>query len=451
MAKWYYTYKLSLLCCGLMLALAAGTVTGLHAQGVPEFEVDAISVRSDGSLLQSRLDLYTRIPYSNLTFINTPNGFTAHYEITAEIFTLDKRNRRQHLVQTRIWESAPSVDLYGHTQASQYYDPATHSVDLDPGRYLIELQLTDKHSEETFVQELPVEVRELRSTIALSDLLLLEEYDRETQTMYPRVSDRIGSDEMTFEVFYEVYADRPQRVRVTREVVSMKKQSSALIRFGKQILGIRPEEEEEAIEYTDAEMVSLQRGRHQTVTEIPISDLNGYYYVRVKLEDENGHLLDKAERMFSAQWVGLAEHLSDLDQAIAQLEYAAKSKELAAIKNASTHAERLRLFEEFWKKRDPTPGTLRNERLEEYYYRIAYANREYSSVTEGWKTDRGHVLVRFGVPDNIRRQTFDYNNEPWEVWTYERIGREFIFVDKTGFGDYELRVPIYDERTRIRR
>ena len=120
MAKWYYAYKVSLLCCCLLLALTAGAVSSVFAQGVPAFEVDAISVRSDAYPLQSRLDLYTRIPYSNLTFINTAGGFRATYEITAEVFTLDRRDRPQHLVQTSIWESSPTVDFYAQTQGEDF-------------------------------------------------------------------------------------------------------------------------------------------------------------------------------------------------------------------------------------------------------------------------------------------------------------------------------------------
>ena len=88
--------------------------------------------------------------------------------------------------------------------------------------------------------------------------------------------------------------------------------------------------------------------------------------------------------------------------------------------------------------------------MEEYYYRIEYANRVFGNIVPGWKTDRGHVLMEFGYPDLIDRQTYSFGAEPWEVWYYYRIARQYIFVDKTGFGDYELMVPIWYERTRIR-
>jgi GWxTD domain-containing protein len=149
------------------------------------------------------------------------------------------------------------------------------------------------------------------------------------------------------------------------------------------------------------------------------------------------------------QWSGLAAHIQDIDEAIQQLEYIAKKKDIDFIRDAPNEVERVQRFESFWDKRDPTPNTKRNESMEEYYYRVASANKQYGAVQEGWRTDRGFVFVRYGEPDHIERQPFSFDYEPYEVWTYERIGRRFIFVDKTGFGDYELLVPVWDERSRL--
>src|SRR5690606_31039977 len=130
------------------------------------------------------------------------------------------------------------------------------------------------------------------------------------------------------------------------------------------------------------------------------------------------------------------DQVSDLESAIAQLRYIAKDGELRAIRNAPTPQEQVRLFREFWDKRDPTPGTRRNERMEEYYYRVAYANRNYGrfSTDNGWNTDRGEVYIRFGEPDFVENHPFNYGTKPYQIWYYNRLGRRFIFVDETGFG-----------------
>ena len=111
--------------------------------------------------------------------------------------------------------------------------------------------------------------------------------------------------------------------------------------------------------------------------------------------------------------------------------------------------DKRRMFNEFWKKRDPTPKTDYNELMEEYYSRVDYANKNFGHYMEGWKTDRGMVYIIFGIPNNIERHPFDMDAKPYEVWTYYEINREFTFVDATGFGDYRLMNPIWDTwRTR---
>ena len=450
MVKWYKTHRLNLLCCCLVLGLLAVGPSGLVAQEVPEFEVDAISVRNDETYAQTRLDIYIKIPYSHLDFINTANGFRATYEVEAEVFELDERDRPGNLLQAPIWEHTATATAFALTQSDQTFDHTTHSLSLAPGRYLIECTVTDKISQETSLDKLLVEVRDLRDPLALSDILLLEDYDEQSQTIFPLVGSRIDASELSFQIFYEIYVDQPRRVRVVREVVPMrKKRGWAPIRS---LLGLKNKEADAVVLYSDEEITELDRGRHQVVSSIPLQELLevGQYLVRVRLEDEDGQLIDMAERAFSTRWTGLAAHLIDLDEAIDQLAYIAKPRDFRAFKDASSYQERLRRFQEFWKKRDPTPGTGRNEKMEEYYYRIDYANRVFGSIVPGWKTDRGHVLINFGYPDLIDRQTFSFGAEPWEAWYYYRIGRRLLFVDKTGFGDYELHIPIYDERNRIR-
>ncbi len=451
MVNWYKTHSTILLCCCLVLGLVAAGAGTLAAQDVPEFDVDVISVRGDGPSSQTRLDIYTQIAHNQLSFINTPSGFKASYEVMAQIYELDDRDRPGALVQSPIWDHSTTVSSFALTQATQQFDHTTHLLTLEPGRYLMSFQITDKNSQAIYLREFPVDVRDLSGPMALSDIVLLRDYDEETQTIYPHVSDQLIANEMAFEIFYEIYADVPQEVQVVREVLPVRKDGSAFKRISRTVLGLKEKTADPAVLYSDSESTWLSRGRHQVVSRIPLTELDvGDYLVRVQVQDVDSTVLGVSERRFSAQWTGLAAHLIDIDQAIEQLVYYAKLKDLRAIKNAPTYEEKIQRFQNYWKKYDPTPNTRRNERMEEYYYRIDYANRKFGNAIPGWKTDRGHVLILYGYPDVIDRQTFSFGTEPWEIWYYYRIGRQFNFIDKTGFGDYELIVPIWDERTRIR-
>ncbi len=124
----------------------------------------------------------------------------------------------------------------------------------------------------------------------------------------------------------------------------------------------------------------------------------------------------------------------------------------------SNDEERDSFIEAFWQRRDPTPDTEENEFKEEHYRRIAYANEHFAAGIPGWKTDRGHMYIVFGPPDEIdshpsggsyERPTEEGGGEtstyPFETWRYryiEGIGQEVIieFVDTCMCNDYHMTI-----------
>jgi GWxTD domain-containing protein len=171
--------------------------------------------------------------------------------------------------------------------------------------------------------------------------------------------------------------------------------------------------------------------------QLPADIASGSYRLRVLVEHA-GLPLAQSERSLRIRWSAFGRTVEDLERAIRQLRYVATQAQIDSIASAPTAAERRRRFEEFWAALDPTPGTLRNEAFEEYYDRIAQADRLFRSYTEGWQTDRGMVYVIFGPP--LRREQFTLNGRQYERWTY--ADREFLFVDYTGFEDYRLLTPL---------
>jgi len=105
----------------------------------------------------------------------------------------------------------------------------------------------------------------------------------------------------------------------------------------------------------------------------------------------------------------------------------------------------LRYIQMFWEIRTEGIG-------EEYYNRIAMANRSYREGKPGWKTDRGKVLILCGFPQYRRYITiYDlalrnqsnpnwqqpaYSNEGYvyETWTYYQQGcpTQYVFKYRSG-------------------
>ncbi len=96
---------------------------------------------------------------------------------------------------------------------------------------------------------------------------------------------------------------------------------------------------------------------------------------------------------------------------------------------------------EFWKRRDETPETPENEFKAAYMKRVDEANRLYGwGMREGWRTDRGRVLLVYGSPDETERFPSQSGSNPYEIWHYNTLqgGVYFVFVDRRAMGDYAL-------------
>src|SRR6266566_4229673 len=133
---------------------------------------------------------------------------------------------------------------------------------------------------------------------------------------------------------------------------------------------------------------------------------------------------------------------AELDTVYLPLVYLMTTDEQGAYTGLTVEGKRrwLRLF---WQKRDPTPGTPRNERQEDFYGRIADANRRFreggAAQIPGWRTDRGRIFIKYGPPDDVLSRPQAGNTRPFEVWKYSRVrALTYVFLDQTLFGNYVL-------------
>jgi GWxTD domain-containing protein len=173
-------------------------------------------------------------------------------------------------------------------------------------------------------------------------------------------------------------------------------------------------------------------------------------------QDPTAHQnLDKAQKK------KIRKTLKELDTPYKQwlnedVVYIISPEERNAFGQLATNEEREQFIEQFWLRRSTNPDLPDNEFKEEHYRRIAYANEHYASGIPGWKTDRGHMYIVWGPPDEIDSHptggTYDRPQEegggstttyPWETWRWryiEGMGENVImeFVDPTGSGEYHL-------------
>ena len=401
-----------------------------HGEGAPvsisAFYIDALSFKSDG-LPGARIDIYTEVPFDILQFAATDSGFVARYEITVDILNEDGNG-----VLEKIWNKAICIRSFDETQSRREFSPAMGSITLAPGVYEMRAELREMESGKTFAQVRKLNVPDYSEyPFSLSDIMLVDRVTTKggQSTIVPNVSGNLYDLPHGFSLFFEIYnSTDADSVILTYQVVDKKEKQF----------------------YSKSDHRRLDGRKTEVIVEMDSTRFpSGGYVVAIGAQTINA--ADSA-RVYSAQkrrafvmrWRSMPTTLVDIDLAIRQAKYIANAKEYDAMADASTLEEKQKLFQEFWRKRNPSPDSQRNERMDEYYSRVQYANEHFSHFIEGWRTDMGMVFIIFGAPSSIDRHPFDTDAKPYVVWTYYDLDRQIVFVDDTGFGDYRLVTPIWD-------
>ena len=133
----------------------------------------------------------------------------------------------------------------------------------------------------------------------------------------------------------------------------------------------------------------------------------------------------------------------EVEQGLEHARIIANRGEQGRMRQLSELDAKRRFLMDFWQKRDDLPSTPVNEFREAFYQRFQYANDRYATGSEeGWRSDRGRVVIEYGLPSNIESHLYDRETIPYELWSYDNVVGEgralFVFADRLGFGRFEL-------------
>lgn len=143
-------------------------------------------------------------------------------------------------------------------------------------------------------------------------------------------------------------------------------------------------------------------------------------------------LLTSSSKLPMPQYMSMDE--SELDREFQWSRYAAMDDEKQQYEALKGVDAKRKFLSDFWRRREPG-------QREEYLARVAYANANFRVLSrEGYRTDRGRVVITYGAPDDIDRHPNETETRPYEIWSYNNIqgGVIFVFVLRNAAGDYEL-------------
>jgi GWxTD domain-containing protein len=127
----------------------------------------------------------------------------------------------------------------------------------------------------------------------------------------------------------------------------------------------------------------------------------------------------------------------EYNEMVNRLIYIATESEINNLRQAPLN-NRESLWNNFWKKHDPTPTTDVNEEEDEYFSRIEYCIEHFSNSDRGYKSERAKIYMKYGPPDLIESRPFERESNAYEIWSYYNISKQFTFVDYHGFGEFVL-------------
>jgi GWxTD domain-containing protein len=375
----------------------------------------------------SRLDVFVQVPYEEVQFVKTGQGFEAAYSVTVSIFDEDQNN----LITEKVWNEKIVALSFDVTVSKDNYNLSFRSFNLAAGKYFVKTSIVDKDSKREFKSENLYTIRDLSLVPSMSDIMFIADIKivDGNRKIIPNISRNLIVEKEGLPLFFEAYSDSSEEY--TFDFIISDNEMKEL--------------------YSISSKKSLNSGSNQLFYTLDSIALNlGTYLLTVNMLDKDNNIINTVRKSFISRWQGVPASITDLSKAIEQLVYIASPDELELIKNASDNDEKSKNFVEFWKKKDNNPADEYNPAFEEYYRRVAYSNENFSSYMEGWRSDRGMVLIILGLPNNIDRHPFEYDSKPYEVWQYYDLNKRFVFVDNTGFGDYRLITPLYGDLFRYR-
>lgn len=389
---------------------------------------DAVCFKSLTDDTTARLDVYATVPYSALFFKKIDQVFGAQYELTIKITDTNGIKIKETTKSYNIIEKDYSI-AQGSTGK---FDFTQSGINLPSGNYEIEATVSDAFSKLNYTKSRKITVIDFsKYPFSISGLMLVNaiEDDGTKRVITPHLTDNIGELTDGFFIFFEFYKRVPKdAIDFVYDIVNDK---GIKVFTSKRL-------HKEVIKTTSQHYIKIDfpRKLNQGAYTIRLTALNPSN----KEEYANYDILAITERSIRYYRSIAGNIMTDIDKAIKQLRYVATSDELDYIEAGTTNEDRTSRFEEFWKKHDPTPNTELNEAFEQYYMRIDYANKNFKSYSEGWRSDKGNVYVVYGQPSGIEKQNSTSDNRVFERWTYND-NRQFVFVDNNGFGDFKLYQP----------
>ncbi|NQV42007.1 MAG: GWxTD domain-containing protein [Candidatus Marinimicrobia bacterium] len=355
-----------------------------------------------------KVSVHVKIPYTELQFVRSGDYFLARYEVAVNLADADK----ERLVGA-IWSDSLRLAEYKDTRNNSNTVTSVKTFRVPASQLTINVRVTDLYTKKSSILSDGVDQSKMYAgELSLGNIIILDN------------GSEGNSKLLMNESFYEIIDTLSFKARLLGDNYPFK------INYE-----LKVKDETKATKTTMIDHV----GAIDSVLSfsVPLVDMHySNYTLFLTAEDVKGNRVTTKSN-FRVRIRGVNFEVENMDEAVKQLAYLTNDRQIKEMMTGS-ELDKTEKFKAFWAALDPTPGTVENELMEEYYRRVAFSMEAFTVVQEGWKTDRGMIYILFGPPDEIQRGPFELDRKPYQVWEYYLLGKQFVFRDETGFGDFRL-------------
>ena len=159
---------------------------GSESQFLPKFFLDLASYQSQESG-KSKMDVFIKVPYSNVQFIKTQNDYRAMYSIIVSIYDDDETLKLETL-----WNEKIEAHNFKQTISQTSFNISYKSFFIEPGKYKFVCKLEDNESRKYSIYEQLINIREFSDSIDISDLVIASGFIETAQgtKVIPNISNK---------------------------------------------------------------------------------------------------------------------------------------------------------------------------------------------------------------------------------------------------------------------
>lgn len=346
---------------------------------------------------ESATTIYILVPFSQ--YFYAADSPLTQYQMSVNLNSSRKKNEYQNILNIEL-----SKDLHLENAAQVF---VIHKS-LDPGNYTLITLLRNRKfgdkKEKQFRLTIPPD-----NIHAVRELILAE---NDNLMFYPSAYDQISD-----------------KLKSCRLILDPAAEADSIV---------------VEIKYaTGSAKITLPPGAERSLNLIPYLQADGISDISVRYYDKNTLLVrsdflynsyDKFNRLFSPK------------NQIEQIRYIANQNEWNTIKKLADK-DMNAAIEYFWERHNNNPGSFRNDLRQLFYERVLKADEMFTihKKMPGWRSDRGKIYIRMGAPDDIVSDVYPIGRYPYIEWHYFRENRIYRFIDRTGFGNYQLIGDYYEK------